>query len=124
MLTGQSTEDEAPVQQVANASIEENMQLQILQILQAMQPAQNTGKSNGRGDNDRGRRRNINKKTPDNAAFQRIDKTEYCWTHGACNHKTGACNRKAPGHKSNATIANRLGGSNAFCQAVVGANDE
>ena len=124
MVTEQPIEDEAPVQQVTNASIEENVQLQILRILQAMQAIQNTGDSNERGDNDRGRHRNINKKTPDNAAFQRIDKTEYCWAHGACNHKTGACNRKAPGHISNATFTNRLGGSNAFCQAVVGANDE
>lgn len=137
LVTGhEPPEDETPVQPAANAAIEGNVQMQMLQILREMQAAQNAGNTNGGSDNERGRNRNRNRdtngdrsrnrnrKTPDNASFQRADKSEYCWTHGACNHKTGACNRKAPGHKNNATFANRMSGSNAFCTPVNGANEE
>ena len=36
----------------------------------------------------------------------------YCWTHGACSHKSKNCKHKATGHKDNATFENRMGGSN------------
>ncbi|GFH49736.1 hypothetical protein CTEN210_06212 [Chaetoceros tenuissimus] len=40
--------------------------------------------------------------------------TEYCWTHGACNHKSPECRNKAEGHKDEATKNNRMGGSTNF----------
>ncbi|GFH54654.1 hypothetical protein CTEN210_11130 [Chaetoceros tenuissimus] len=40
--------------------------------------------------------------------------TEYCWTHGACNHKSAECRNKAEGHKDEATKNNRMGGSTNF----------
>lgn len=40
--------------------------------------------------------------------------TEYCWTHGACNHKSAECRNKAEGHKDEATKDNRMGGSTSF----------
>ena len=93
----------------------------MLQILQEIQATQNVGHRNaechneGGGnrdithDNDRDRSRNRNHKTPDNAAFQRADKSEYCWTHSAYNNKSGSCNRLAPGHKNNEALVNRMG---------------
>ena len=117
-------EDEIPVQQAANATIADNVQMQMLQILRQMQAAQNAGNANRERVPGRDRTRNRNRKTPGNASFQRADKSEYCWTHGACNHNAGACNRKAPGHRTNATLANRRGGSNAFCVPVNGENIE
>ena len=99
--------------------------MQMLQILQAMQAAQANGngnQSNGNGNqNGGGRPPRVNKRTPDNAAFTRLDKSKYCHTHGACNHASSECNRKAPGHRNTATLTNRMGGSNAFCQPVVAA---
>ena len=95
----------------ANATMEGSVQLKMLQILQEIQAAQNAGHNNSERDNEgggnrnntrdnnRNRSRNRNRKTPDNTAFQRADKSEYCWTHRACNHKSGACNRKAPEHR-------------------------
>ena len=86
--------------------------------MQAMQNAGHSNENNNNGgggnrnvnrDTDWDRSRNRNKKTPDTAAFQRTEKLEYCWMHGACNHKSDACSRKAPGHKTNATLANRMG---------------
>ena len=117
-------QEEAPVQQAANATIGANVQLQMLQILQAMQAAQATGQQhgngggnpNGGGNRNGGGRARINRRTPDNATFNRSDTTNYCHTHGACNHTSADCNRKAPGHRNTATLANRMGGSNAFCQ--------
>jgi hypothetical protein len=40
--------------------------------------------------------------------------TEYCWTHGACNHKSSECNNKTEGHQDTATKNNRMGGSTRF----------
>ena len=117
---------EAPAteQQVANATIADNVQLQILRILQDMQNAQNGGgnQQGSRGGNNGGgnnggaaQRTRINRRTPDTASFNRADTSKYCHTHGACNHSSSECNRKAPGHKNTSTRANRMGGSNAFC---------
>lgn len=35
----------------------------------------------------------------------------YCWSHGCCNHWSNKCPHRKPGHKLNATIKNRMGGS-------------
>jgi uncharacterized phage-associated protein len=40
---------------------------------------------------------------------------KYCWTHGRGNHKGCDCNSKAPGHKDEATITNKMGGSCYAC---------
>ena len=45
------------------------------------------------------RRRNIN---------------HYCWTHGACAHRSSECKTTAPGHKSDATFEDKQGGSLDF----------
>jgi hypothetical protein len=42
---------------------------------------------------------------------------KYCWTHGRGNHKGCDCNSKAPGHKDEATIDNKMGGSCYACAA-------
>ena len=36
---------------------------------------------------------------------------KYCWTHGACAHKSTACTAKADGHQDASTFADRMGGS-------------
>ena len=126
------TNDEPPAseQHAMNATIADNVQLQILNFLQDMQNTQLGGsnrRGNGGGTNSASRssnsgngggtqRQRINRQTPDNATFNRADTTKYCHTHGACNHSSTECNRKAAGHKDTATRANRMGGSNAFCQ--------
>ena len=56
-----------------------------------------------------------NRKTPDDASFNRTNTDHYCWTHGMCNHKSNACTHQAPGHKSDATKDNKQGESKAFC---------
>ena len=55
------------------------------------------------------------RKTPDNGGLLRKDITKYCWTHGACGHNGTICRAKAPGHKDEATLTNRMDGSNARC---------
>ena len=105
-----------PTQQMANAVIADNVQLQMLRILQSMQESQqNSTGNNGGGEQNGGGRVRVNRRTPDSETFNRRDTTKYCQTHGACNHTSSECNRKAPGHKNMATIPNRMGGSNAFC---------
>jgi hypothetical protein len=41
----------------------------------------------------------------------------YCWTHGACAHEGRHCNRKADGHKDEATFADKMGGSTCHCNS-------
>ena len=126
----ESLAEEAPVQEAANATIGGNVQLQMLQILQAMQATQATGNQQGQQQSQRqgqqggnGNRNRTNRRTPDDASFNRVDKSKYCHTHGACNHRSSACNKKAPGHKDNATLPHRMGGSNAFCNTAAAAAD-
>ena len=40
---------------------------------------------------------------------------QYCWTHGWCAHNGTQCQAPADGHKIQATLANKLGGSNNNC---------
>ena len=99
--------------EVANAATID-VQHQIFELLRTMQEAQSTNtNTTNRGGNRNGTRRC--RKTPDDASFPRQVTDKYCWTHGACNHKSDACNRKAPGHRDAATKENRMNGSNAFC---------
>ena len=37
--------------------------------------------------------------------------SKYCWTHGLCHHLGKDCRTKAEGHKDEATVENRMGGS-------------
>ena len=105
----QSEPSSEPSVQLANATTVDTNQ-QILQLLRTMQQ-QLTSNNTPNNSERRGR----NRRTPDNASFNRRVKDKYCWTHGACNHASGDCSRKAPGHRDEATFANRMGGSNAFC---------
>lgn len=36
---------------------------------------------------------------------------KYCWTHGLCTHTSAKCRNRAQGYKENATLTNRMGGS-------------
>ena len=48
----------------------------------------------------------------------RVNKSKYCYTHGACAHDGKFCKKKRQGHKDSATFENKIGGSTAYCQAV------
>ena len=39
----------------------------------------------------------------------------YCWTHGWCAHNGYDCTSPAAGHIPQATLQNRMGGSNKNC---------
>jgi hypothetical protein len=115
-------QEEEPHIEVANAAVS-SVQQQMLEILQAMQAAQiaqsaPTGGQTANNSAESNPRRRRNRRTPDDAAFDRQDKSKYCHTHGMSNHTSADCNRRAPGHKTAATFTNRMGGSNAFCTPV------
>ena len=42
------------------------------------------------------------------------DMWTYCWTHGISKHNSKNCQRQSEGHRSDATMIKRLGGSNQF----------
>ncbi|GFH59508.1 predicted protein [Chaetoceros tenuissimus] len=44
----------------------------------------------------------------------------YCYTHGRCNHDSPGCRNKCPGHKDDATMENKMGGSTFGCLDEVG----
>ena len=39
----------------------------------------------------------------------------YCWTHGACNHQSAACNQPHANHGWHANFRDRMGGNPAGC---------
>ena len=50
-------------------------------------------------------------RTPRTPRDPTVTYTHYCWTHGPkCSHSSFDCNKKGPGHKEEATEANKLGG--------------
>ena len=106
-------------QQQINAVQRDPVQLEILKLLQQMQQSMAVSTTQGNTNRNTGQqnRNRPPRKTPDNASFVRNRKDKYCWTHGACGHTSGQCISKAPGHQDTATMENRMGGSNAFCNA-------
>ena len=40
---------------------------------------------------------------------------KYCWTHGKCGHTSNKCRNKAPNHKDDATMSNKMNGSTYGC---------
>lgn len=106
------TPPEAPINNAANNTSMESMMQQMLQMmLQQQQPPpqqpyqpyiRGGGRGHYRGGRGGGRGRD---RGP-------IIFNKYCWTHGLCTHTGQECRNRAQGHKENATLTNRMGGSN------------
>ena len=99
---------------VANATIEPNVQTELFKLLKEMQNEIATLRNGSQSGNHT--RKKSYKKTPDNPSFTRRQTDKYCWTHGGCAHDSNKCTAKAQGHKTNASFANKMGGSKAFCE--------
>ena len=113
-MQGQAEEAE-PAEPTANATVADNVNLEMLRLLHSIQQRLSTSNEERNPGDNNNRRRNRNRRTPDDASFNRRVTDQYCWTHGGCNHTSAQCSRKAPGHQDNATFENRMGGSCAFC---------
>lgn len=74
---------------------------------------QATGNRRGRGGRG-GVRTNNHHNNPHNPPGVRGPR-QYCWTHGCCAHDGHGCDKRAPGHKVEATFANMMGGSTKNC---------
>ena len=109
--TSSSSEDDCyEEEEPAANSVVTNDQVQ-LEILKLLRDIQVDLKSAKRPTNAR-----PNRKTPDDQTRPpRAKVSKYCWTHGACDHDGDKCNRRAPGHRVEATKNNKLGGSKAYC---------
>ena len=121
--------NQPPPAPAANAALQPTAETEMLQLLRTIaancnlngsndgQGARNYSRGqNGRGVNGgRGNAARVIRRTPDNANFAWRITNLYCHTHGACNHTSIACTNQAPGHENEATMTNRMGGSNAFC---------
>ena len=100
-------------QQAANSIATNNVQLEILKLLREIRLDLKQDKKEEPTRPVRPRR---NRKAPDDKTFPpRSDTSKYCWTHGACNHDGNSCERRAPGHKVDATKENKMEGSKAYC---------
>ena len=95
-LAGQTNEtEEEPEPELAeqaNATMQDATQLAILQLLKQIQADMKQSKPKDR-------------------------KKFYCWTHGACAHKSTDCRNKREGHKDNATFNNKMNGSTKGCNS-------
>ena len=103
--------DLTPAHHQANSVATDPIQLEMLQLLRQMQQGMQTTPADAAPSASvPGYRR-----TPNNATRPRKDTSKYCWTHGASNHASLECERRAPGHRDKATLTNRMGGSSAYC---------
>ena len=82
-----------PANEVANASISDQTQLAILQLLKDI--------------------REDLKRAPNTPKNPR--RKLYCWSHGACGHKSSDCRNKKDGHQDNATFTDKKDGSTKGC---------
>ena len=107
------------VQQQVNAVQGYPVQLEIIKLLQHMQQSMVAATGWNSNNNNNGQRNHCRQppKTPDNMSFNSNVTDTYCWTHRACGHTSAQCNSRAPGYQDTATLENRLGGSNEFCDA-------
>ena len=99
----------------ANAAAQVSVQTETLKVLQQLQQ-QLQSLSQEVKNGARNTKNRVFKKTPDDPPYTRSETSKYCWTHGACNHDSKDCTRKALGHKLNATKGDKQGGSKAFCE--------
>ena len=93
-----------------NATIQDNVQVEMLKLLRDLRNNMSTNSPSNNGGRD-GANRCCPQKTPDIANFHRRITNNYA-------HTSTECTCKASGHKDDATLANRQGGSNAFCTAA------
>ena len=62
-----------------------------------------------------------NQRSPPKSSHYDRNSEHYCWSHGRTfnsNHTSKTCHHKKPNHKDDATLHNRMGGSNLKCSAV------
>ena len=91
----------------ANSVTSDPIQLQMLQILQKIESKlDSNNKTPVRRNPPEGRR---------SRPFTRKNTSKYCWSHGACSHTGRECNAPKPGHQSDATFENKMGGSTLCC---------
>ena len=102
MYQNDNVDNEPPPLNTANVVTADATQLAILQLLKGLIEEITCLKTDNK-------RRN-NKNNNNNKKF-------YCWTHGRCNHKGVDCRNKANNHKDEATVNNRMGGSNKGCRS-------
>ena len=89
--------------------------------------------NNNNNNNNNGRSKNNNNKNNNNSSswatknrkFTRNERnfnnTNYCWTHGcdvSNKHTSATCKMTGAGHKTAATLNNRMGGSTLYCELV------
>ena len=110
-----ASEISAPSAHLASTPTNDTVQLQILQLIQQIQ--QDMKACVAATNNNTKEIKKTNRKTRDSGGLFRKDISKYCWTHGACGHTGKECRAKAPGHRDDATLENRNGGSNARCPA-------
>ena len=112
-------QDTMEVPQLAEENINQvgsstDIQLEMLKTIQAMQKEMKVLKEK---QIQKPSKALTKEKTPGKRSYTTRDNTsEYCHTHGACAHPGKFCKRKQPGHKDEATFADKMGGSTAFCQ--------
>ena len=124
--------------QHANSETSDNIQVEILKLLQSMQDTLNNLKSNkcnhnNCNNNNKNRNKNRNSNNSNNSNnFNNFNSSnnsnnsnrrpfgngmtdKYCWSHGACNHKSENYVYKDDGHKDNVTLENKISSSTRAC---------
>ena len=108
----QNTVQQLDTQPAANAITAADITALVTEAINAATKNTTAGTQNGN---------NNNKKKPllCQGYNDKNEPVTYCWTHGVTKnlrHTSSTCSRKAEGHKDNATLNNRMGGSDKTCE--------
>ena len=109
-------ESEEAMQNMANA-MTQNAQC-IPTLLAQMQQMQTTIANLQESMANNSNNNNNNSNNGGRTQRQRRNTAKYCWSHGACAHKSAECTKIRDGHKVDATMANKMGGSTRYCDTT------
>ena len=98
----------APVANVTDQNLIQQLLDQNKELLRCLTDAKNKSQ-------DRPRRSVNEPKQGQPSTLLPLRYNKYCWTHGRCNHQGSACRNKAPGHKDEASMSDKMGGSTYAC---------
>jgi hypothetical protein len=104
-----------PIEQANAALTAEQIKTIMRDMLKEFQPSRrDNGSSNGNNN------RNRNRPPPESQGTNAEgDKITYCWTHGITTnlrHNSHNCSRQKEGHKTEATLTDKMGGNTEICR--------
>ena len=95
---------------VANYTANTNIQMEVFKVLQDIKNDMKVMQSKAPSETPNGSKKQGKRRTGSNKT------KKYCWTHGLWNHTSQECGVRKEGHQEDATMDNKMGGSEKGCK--------